>query len=76
MRTMVLGKGQYFSLDMRKTGLNNNILVVGASGTGKTRNLVTPNILMATGSYIVSDPKGSLFERLCHYKELIFSKFN
>lgn len=62
MNTMILGKGQYYSLDTYKTKLNNNVLVTGASGSGKTRNLVTPNLLLATGSYIVSDPKGSLYD--------------
>lgn len=61
---MVLGENQYYSLDTYKTGLNNNVLVVGASGAGKTTGVVIPNILEASGNYVVSDPKGSLYKRL------------
>jgi type IV secretion system protein VirD4 len=43
--------------------LNNNVLVVGTSGAGKTRSIVTPNLLQATGSYVVSDPKGTLYTK-------------
>ena len=68
---MILGKGHYYSLDTYKTKLNNNVLVVGASGTGKTRSIVTPNILQVTGSYIVSDPKGNLYSK---YKGYLMSK--
>lgn len=61
--TMILGKNQYYSLDCYKTQLNNNVLVVGTSGAGKTRSIVTPNLLQATGSYVVSDPKGTLYTK-------------
>ena len=61
--TMILGKNQYYSLDCYKTQLNNNVLVVGTSGAGKTRSIVIPNILQATGSYVVSDPKGTLYTK-------------
>ena len=68
--TLILAKEQYYSLDCYKTQLNNNVLVVGASGAGKTRSIVTPNILQATGSYVVSDPKGNLYTRYKDYLEL------
>ena len=64
---MILGQDRYYSLDTRKTGLNNNVLVVGASGTGKTRGIVIPNLLQAKGSYIVSDPKGNLYRKYGEY---------
>lgn len=60
---MILGQNQYYSLDCYKTQLNNNVLVVGTSGSGKTRSIVTPNLLQATGSYVVSDPKGTLYTK-------------
>lgn len=41
---------------------NKNILVIGGSGTGKTRFFVKPNLMQMYGSYIVTDPKGSLIE--------------
>ena len=65
--TMIVGDGQYYSLDCYKTGVNNNVLVVGAAGSGKTRSIVTPNILQATGSYVISDPKGLLYKEYHKY---------
>lgn len=42
---IILGKNAIFSSDSRKTGLNNNVLVVGPSGCGKTYSLIEPHIL-------------------------------
>lgn len=58
---LILAKNHYYSLDCHQTKRNNNVLVVGTSGAGKTRSIVTPNLLQASGSYIVSDPKGNLY---------------
>lgn len=66
---MILAKDKMYSMDGHKTKLNNNVLVVGASGSGKTRGIVSPNILMATGSYIISDPKGNLYRKYGKYLE-------
>ena len=60
---MILGKGAAYSLDSRKTKRNNNALIVGASGSGKTRGVVEPNLLEAEGSYIITDPKGNLYDK-------------
>lgn len=57
---LILGNGLYYSKDGMKTHVNNNVLVVGRTGGGKTRNLVKPNLLQLDGSYVISDPKGSL----------------
>jgi len=46
--------------------LNNNILILGGSGSGKTRSFVIPNILQAHSSYVVTDPKGEILEK-CGY---------
>lgn len=58
--TMILGANKYFSMDGRVTHVNNNVIVVGRSGSGKTRYLVKPNLLQCNGSYVISDPKGML----------------
>lgn len=68
-KKMIIAKNCYYDMDCIKTRLNNNVLVVGASGTGKTRSIVSPNILQATGSYIVSDPKGNLYGKYKDYLE-------
>lgn len=64
---MIIAEGVSYSLNCYETKLNNNVLVVGTSGAGKTRSIVTPNLLQATGSYIVSDPKGNLCEKYGPY---------
>ena len=48
-----------------KTARNKNVLVIGGSGSGKTRFFIKPNLMQCTSvkypvSYIVTDPKGSL----------------
>lgn len=65
--TMILGQDRYYSLDCYETKVNNNVLVVGTSGAGKTRSIVTPNLLQATGSYVISDPKGNLYKKYKGY---------
>ncbi len=62
-----IADGISYSLDDMTTKLNNNVLVVGGSGTGKTRTIVTPNLHEAVGSYIISDPKGNLSKRYGNY---------
>jgi len=53
------------SLTMRKPSApkyarNKNILVIGGSGSGKTRFFVKPNIMQMHSSYVVTDPKGTV----------------
>lgn len=43
-----------------KTGRNKNVLVIGGSGSGKTRNWLKPNLMQCHSSYVVTDPKGSV----------------
>lgn len=52
------------SMDSWATGLNNNVLVLGCSGSGKTRNFLKPNLLQCEGSYVVLDSKGRLFREM------------
>ena len=45
-----------------KTARNKNILVIGGSGSGKTRFFVKPSLLQMHSSYVVTDPKGQLLK--------------
>ena len=65
-----------------KYARNKNILVIGGSGSGKTRFFVKPNLMQLHSSYVVTDPKGSvvcevgkLLERN-NYKIKIFNTIN
>lgn len=48
------------SIDSRKTQRNNNVLVIGASGSGKSRHYVIPNLSRLDTSFAITDPKGEL----------------
>lgn len=39
---------------------NKNVLVVGGSGSGKTRFFIKPNLMQMHSSYVVTDPKGTV----------------
>ena len=41
-----------------KTARNKNVLVIGGSGSGKTRFWLKPNLMQMHSSYVVTDPKG------------------
>jgi len=43
-----------------KNARNKNVLIVGGSGSGKTRFWLKPNLLQCHSSYVVTDPKGSI----------------
>ena len=57
----VLPNGTLQSRNCYETRRNNNYLIFGTSGSGKTRNIVKPNICSMVGSYVISDPKGNLY---------------
>jgi len=61
-RNMLFTKTEKMSLDTRKTFRNNNVLVIGGSGSGKTRFYVKPNLMQLHSSYVITDPKGSLIK--------------
>ncbi len=61
-KNIILTKTESLSLDTRKTLRNNNVLVIGGSGSGKTRFYVKPNIMQRHTSYVITDPKGSLIK--------------
>lgn len=48
------------SLNTRQHRENLNVLVIGGSGSGKSRFYVKPNIMQLNTSYVVTDPKGEL----------------
>ena len=64
---LILTAGRRASMDSWETGLNNNLLVIGGSGSGKTRNFLMPNLLQCEGSYVVLDSKGRLYEEAGPY---------
>ncbi|MDE7288403.1 MAG: type IV secretory system conjugative DNA transfer family protein, partial [Oscillospiraceae bacterium] len=56
----ILANGISISNDTKVTGLNNNDLIIGSSGSGKTGGYVIPNLQNLTDSIMVSDTKGQL----------------
>lgn len=61
-KNIILTKTESLSLDTRKTLRNNNVLVIGGSGSGKTRFFVKPNLMQKHTSYVITDPKGALIK--------------
>lgn len=60
-KNVILTQTESLSLKTRKTRKNLNVLVVGGSGSGKTRFYVKPNLMQHNTSYVITDPKGELF---------------
>lgn len=59
---IILTKNVKLSMNTHKTRRNCNVLVVGGSGSGKTRFLIKPNILQANCSFVITDPAGELLK--------------
>ena len=57
---ILLTKEVRMSLNTRQHRENLNVLVIGGSGSGKSRFYVKPNIMQLNTSYVVTDPKGEL----------------
>lgn len=67
----ILAAGVKRSNDGKKTGLNRNDLIIGGSGSGKTTGYVAPNLYNPSGSFVVSDTKGKLYQKYKkHLEEL------
>ena len=64
---LTLTAGRSASMDSWETGLNNNVLVLGSSGSGKTRDFLKPNLLQCVGSYVVLDSKGRLYREMAPF---------
>ena len=62
--THILAKGVSTNTDSWETKINNNVLIFGPSGAGKTRHYVKPNILNGNESMVISDTKGSLYHEV------------
>lgn len=60
MKSRILAQGVTVPNDTKVTGLNNNDLIIGSSGSGKTGGYVIPNLQCIDGSVVVSDSKGQL----------------
>ena len=60
----ILAQGVCVSNDTFKTGHNNNDLIIGPTGSGKTRYYVKPNLLNASESLVVTDTKGNLYKEM------------
>jgi type IV secretion system protein VirD4 len=56
------------------TARNKNVLIVGGSGSGKTRFWLKPNLLQMHSSYVVTDPKGSILVE-CGYALQTIGKY-
>ena len=57
---IVLTKHIAANTDSWQTGMNNNILVLGCSGSGKTRNHLKPNLMQCQGLYCARHERGPL----------------
>ena len=59
---LLFSKNTKLQLDKGRAKRNNNVFVVGGSGSGKSRFLVKPNLLQQHSSYIITDPKGEMLQ--------------
>ncbi len=61
---VILSRTERITMESRpknpKYALNKNVLVLGGSGSGKTRFFIKPNILQENSSVVVTDPKGTV----------------
>lgn len=64
MSYRILAEGQTVSNDTWSTGLNNNDIIIGPPGSGKTRGYVIPNILQCSESMVITDTKGALRQQV------------
>jgi len=67
-RNVILTQTEWITMSNRpknpKYARNKNILVIGGSGSGKTRFFAKPNLLQCHSSYVVTDPKGTILNEV------------
>lgn len=72
-------KEVFLSLNAKQHLLNFNVLIIGGSGSGKTRFFAKPNIMQLNTSYVITDPKGEILMscgemlRAAGYKVRVFN---
>lgn len=64
MRDIILSKNIRLDMNTRNTNLNDNVLVIGDSGSWKTMSYVKPNLLQMHSNYMTIDPKGGVIEEV------------
>ncbi|MBR6390763.1 MAG: type IV secretory system conjugative DNA transfer family protein [Lachnospiraceae bacterium] len=71
-KNIILSRTERLTMNSRpenpKYARNKNVLIVGGSGSGKTRFFIKPNILQMHSSYVVTDPKGQI---VCELGEVL-----
>ena len=83
---VILTKTELLTMNSRPsnpaTARNKNVLIIGGSGSGKTRFWLKPNLLQCHSSYVVTDPKGTVVNECGNalvkngYKVKIFNTIN
>lgn len=66
-QNMILSNNVFLSMDGKATRRNCNTVIVGGSGSGKSRFLVKPNVLQENCSFIITDPGGFLMGEIGNF---------
>lgn len=66
---MILSQNVFLNMDTRTTLFNNNVLVIGGSGSGKSRFYVKPNVLQANANFVITDPAGEMLASMGKFLE-------
>ena len=63
-KNMIMSEHFCRPINSREIIGNNNVLLVGGAGTGKSRNVIKPSILQMNASYVITDPSGEMIYSL------------
>ncbi|MBL1060817.1 VirD4-like conjugal transfer protein, CD1115 family [Lactobacillus sp. A27] len=61
--SVIFGKHTFLPMNLNEA-LNDNTLVIGTSGTGKTYSFVEPNVLQGNANYVIADAKGAILNNV------------